>query len=30
MKNTLCNEQYNLDSPIPITELSWTFKEWDN
>jgi len=30
MKNTFCNEQYNLDSPIPITELSWTFKEWDN
>ena len=30
MKNTLCNGQYNLDSPIPITELSWTFKEWDN
>ncbi|AXF95054.1 hypothetical protein [Spiroplasma phoeniceum] len=24
------NEQYNLDNPIPIKELSWTFKEWDN
>ncbi|RUO85679.1 hypothetical protein [Spiroplasma endosymbiont of Megaselia nigra] len=24
------NEQYNLDNPIPVKELSWTFQEWDN
>lgn len=24
------NEQYNLDNPIPVTELSWIFQEWDN
>ncbi|WP_374695829.1 hypothetical protein [Spiroplasma endosymbiont of Polydrusus formosus] len=24
------NEQYNLDNPIPIKELSWTFQEWNN
>ncbi|UNF61646.1 hypothetical protein [Spiroplasma poulsonii] len=24
------NEQYNLDNPIAVKELSWTFQEWDN
>ncbi|WP_348735016.1 hypothetical protein [Spiroplasma endosymbiont of Ammophila pubescens] len=24
------NEQYNLDNPIPVKELSWTFQEWNN
>ncbi len=24
------NEQYNLDNPIPVKELSWIFQEWDN
>ncbi len=28
--NDIGDEHYNLENPIPVTELSWTFQEWEN